>query len=116
MAETLGALSARRHPLRVPAAPKATGTEGENAARGRARRVFTLGVEGAAVNTSENVPVRNLRTRGNARAPLGRCNVTFASPARRRGIRELDVNGRGRRVRGDVGIRPTPRLVLLPVY
>lgn len=38
MAETLGALSARRHPLRVPAAPKATGTEGENAARGQARR------------------------------------------------------------------------------
>lgn len=48
--------------------------------------MLTLGVEGAAVNTSENVPVRNLRTRGSARAPLGRCNVTFASPARRRGI------------------------------
>lgn len=78
--------------------------------------VFALCVEGAAVNTSENVPVRNLRTRGNARAPLGQCNVTLASPARRRGIRELEVNGRGRRVRGDVGIRPTPRLVLFPGY
>lgn len=100
----------------VPAVPKVTGKGEEHTARVWHVGVFTLGVEGTAVNTYENALIRNLRTHENKRASLDWFNFRFLSPGHKWGIQGLEVDELSQRVRGEAGIWSILRPLLFPIY